>query len=383
MTLDDRLLFAASDATHERALFSTDGTAAGTQLILDIVTGGLDQIEFLAAHGGQAYFLADDGTAGRELWATDGTTAGTQLLADITPGGADTTIKGMVPFAGELYFAKGTSSANSLWRTDGTPQGTKQVPGIEVKGSFGLSAAAAGGKLYFGGAPPGQDQELWSFDGTTLQLVQDIEPGPGPSGPSDFIACGDRVYFSAYEASTGREVYTVDTQTGVVQPAVEVIPGPDSGIPSLLTLSDGDLFFKARDAADEYELYRYTLPGAHTLDLGFSGGGAQLEVSPPVVGLSVTATVAGGPPNSIGLLAISAPLSLPSGAFVEPGHTLWVDAWSYSILSSSLATGWSTTLPIPNQPSFVGLQLNAQAWFLPPQLLPVATSNGVRLVLGN
>ncbi|RYF85109.1 MAG: hypothetical protein EOO03_13785, partial [Chitinophagaceae bacterium] len=36
--------------------------------------------------GGAAYFVADDGTTGRELWKTDGSAAGTLLVTDVISG---------------------------------------------------------------------------------------------------------------------------------------------------------------------------------------------------------------------------------------------------------------------------------------------------------
>src|SRR5262245_50751287 len=35
---------------------------------------------------GRLYFMADDGVHGRELWQTDGTAAGTTMVMDINPG---------------------------------------------------------------------------------------------------------------------------------------------------------------------------------------------------------------------------------------------------------------------------------------------------------
>src|SRR5437660_1219145 len=39
----------------------------------------------LTAAGGHLYFTADDGVHGNEVWTSDGTAAGTQMLLDINP----------------------------------------------------------------------------------------------------------------------------------------------------------------------------------------------------------------------------------------------------------------------------------------------------------
>jgi len=40
----------------------------------------------LTVYGGQLVFVATDGVHGRELWTSDGTDAGTQMVVDLYPG---------------------------------------------------------------------------------------------------------------------------------------------------------------------------------------------------------------------------------------------------------------------------------------------------------
>ena len=42
--------------------------------------------EWLRNINGVLYFVADDGAHGRELWKSDGTAAGTIMVKDIVPG---------------------------------------------------------------------------------------------------------------------------------------------------------------------------------------------------------------------------------------------------------------------------------------------------------
>ena len=38
---------------------------------------------------GTLYFVANDGITGQELWKSDGTTAGTEIVIDLNSGAAD------------------------------------------------------------------------------------------------------------------------------------------------------------------------------------------------------------------------------------------------------------------------------------------------------
>src|SRR6185295_8167740 len=77
-------------------LWASDGTAEGTRLVKDIWTGMVNTSWFepevassypahFAPFGNSVLFVAGDGPTGREPWITDGTAAGTRLLLDINP----------------------------------------------------------------------------------------------------------------------------------------------------------------------------------------------------------------------------------------------------------------------------------------------------------
>src|SRR5581483_425377 len=92
----NRVFFVADDGQHGEELWVSNGTALGTYLVKDINTtdptllpsGDLELnagagVDLLAVMGNRVFFVADDGVHGRELWVSDGTAAGTKMVLNI------------------------------------------------------------------------------------------------------------------------------------------------------------------------------------------------------------------------------------------------------------------------------------------------------------
>src|SRR5262245_9309086 len=273
-SVGNMIFFTARDNDHGRELWKTNGKAAGTAFVKDIRPGtGGSYPEYLTSFRGALYFVANDGTNGRELWRSDGTEAGTVLVKDINPGSSGSNPFNLTVIGRTLFFSA-TDAANGteLWKSDGTAAGTVLVKDIRP-GSAGSNPSyhtVVKGTLYFTANDGVTGVELWKSDGTVTGtvLVKDIRPGNSPYGypfgsnPRELTDVGDRLFFSADDGVTGRELWRSNGRaTGTVL-VKDIFPGsspygsPYGSNPEHLAAVGGRLFFAARDPEHGVELWK-------------------------------------------------------------------------------------------------------------------------------
>lgn len=249
----NNLLFfpAATNATLVE-LWCTDGTPAGTRQVKEIRPGtlsGLDENTLIMRNlNGKLLFTANDGVSGNEWWVSDGTEAGTQLLVDLTTGSGSTQISDAVVFNNELYF---TANANALgaelWKTDGTAAGTVLVKDINpgAAASSPAQLTVAGNRLYFTALTISSGREIWVSDGTNAgtQQATELIPGAGTLDIGPFTVMNGSLYFALNTTAEGRELWKLQpavnasTWTGAVSTEwanaanwSNGVPGPDSQV---------------------------------------------------------------------------------------------------------------------------------------------------------
>ena len=124
-------------------------------------------------------------------------------------------------------------------------------PGTEMGAS---QLEALDGWLYFGGHTEAYGSELWRTDGTTTELVADINPGPYDSGPFDLQAMDGWVYFRAADLAVSYELWQSNgTETELV---ADINPGTERSLPYDLEAMDGWVYFAAETPEYGYELWR-------------------------------------------------------------------------------------------------------------------------------
>jgi ELWxxDGT repeat protein len=174
----------------------------------------------LINHKGLLFFTADDGGPnGRQVWRTNGTTAGTIQVTNV-PGGFNP--RNLSSILGEVYFTADGGEGFEPWKTS-----------VAIQNSTALGAISLG----------------------------DVNPGPASSNPDQFTGVGNQVFFAAYNATVGKELWVTDgTSAGTVlvrdindEPSITVARGSD---PENLINFNGKLFFTAYTVDQGVELWR-------------------------------------------------------------------------------------------------------------------------------
>jgi ELWxxDGT repeat protein len=204
------------------------------QLVADLATGAAvasSSPRGFVDLGNCLVFAAATPDAGREPWRTDGTAAGTFRLRDLVRGASSSspTMLGGIP--GGALFSASVSGGVRLYRTDGTVSGTLELPALSIpqplrsavdlgtgrvlldamEQLYGSDLTAAGtvplpgmvnfqlgllvgGVAYGSCLVAGSTFELWRTDGTVLgsQRIGVLQSNARPGG---FLAWNGRIYF--------------------------------------------------------------------------------------------------------------------------------------------------------------------------------------------
>ena len=253
-------LWIADDNEHGRELWRTDGTEAGTYLLLDGLEGpDAGVYGFLANAGSRAFFLRRVTFSTDEIWVTGGTPGDTFRVSGPLELAPLPQVLWM-PNQGILYFGAGDEAAGEeLWRSDGTPGGTYRIadlrPGPE--GSNPVELTAFRGRVFFRANDGSRGSALWSTDGTAAgtRLVRAAAAGAPPLAPNGLTVLGNRLLFFGTTAATGRELWTSDGTRSGTRLLGDFIPGAKGLSGWNLNVAGGRLWFVGIDPVRGAELW--------------------------------------------------------------------------------------------------------------------------------
>ncbi|HET9766151.1 MAG TPA: hypothetical protein VFS60_04855, partial [Thermoanaerobaculia bacterium] len=204
-----------AEVEHRGVLVVSDATRRGTHRLggpdgdLTISQGGAVML------GDAVLFHGCTPAAGCELWRSDGTEVGTVLVKDLVPGAADAALRFFVVAGSRLFFIGEEAGGLALYTSDGTISGTVRVESIGP-GRVRNRPVAAGNRIFFARESPttGVEEDIWTSDGTAggTRPLADFVPQltHASSGYAWFERAGDHVYFTAKDPVHGVELWKSD-----------------------------------------------------------------------------------------------------------------------------------------------------------------------------
>ncbi len=195
--------FGAWDEQHGYELWRTDGTEAGTELVIDLLPGPVSGLpmDFVTV-GSALYFTATDGT-GFALWTTDGTRVGTVPVKrpDLSEAHPFVKPRRLAAFGTGLILVAGYATEPSLWISDGTEAGTARLRALLEPGETGwgmdnrLAIAVTGGQAFVS-ARSSSGWGIWRSDGTVAgtRRVHSWTLPPYFGAPK-YVAAGGKLYY--------------------------------------------------------------------------------------------------------------------------------------------------------------------------------------------
>lgn len=264
-------IFEVNSSSLGKELWKSDGTVIGTVLLKDIAPGNVSSVsEFTKFEimNNKIYFSAYTISLGYEIWETDGTTAGTQLLKDINPGNSSSNIENLTATPNFLLFTAldNTQNYRTLWKSDGTGLNTVELKDVNMNYSNSGKFTEVNGKLFFAaGYESLNGTELWSTDGTLANTLLFKDIAHKFDGMTDFYdsaELGNKLIFNGNNG-LGKEPFITDGTVVGTHLIKDIFPGEGSAIfssdgfrPACYTKAGNNVYFKAYSAGNGVELWK-------------------------------------------------------------------------------------------------------------------------------
>jgi ELWxxDGT repeat protein len=354
-----RVLFSTRPPTGGAALWSTDGTANGTQHIIDIKAYSPAPSRFVALNGKVLFNLTSDST-GEELWTTDGTAAGTRLLTDSATGFAFAGPRDRIVYHDRMIFAatahvpgEFSYRGNAVWITDGSSSGTRALAAapywgsnshvvlfkdalyfaaggflwksdgtesgtVKVKAVSTMKIAVTSFGLFFMGFTKGVGWEPWVSDGTeggthpigsTARADGDGLGHVTSDDTSYATAFGDRVLFTATDLTMVRGLWISDGTAAGTHVVHDLSSAYVNYRDPLLTIAGDRAFFSTYTSSSGIELWK--------TDSTEAGTTMVLDIAPGEQSSGISSLVAVG--DKVYFSALTNPYSGPWMLWVSDG----------------------------------------------------------------
>ncbi|MBA4106989.1 MAG: hypothetical protein C0485_14670 [Pirellula sp.] len=243
--------------TRDSRLWKSDGTSAGTSQITPSNVTLTQYQPQLVPFAGRLHFVAKNDAAGEELWSTTGTAASTNLFVDLFPGPTSTRPTDLGTARDYFLFATANADGSqSLWKNDGRTNGNFLLMNFPANGEhrYPRDFVAVGDLAYFITNHSSGGFGLWTTDGTSsgTRLIKQFDRSWDSSNPRMY-AVGDKLYFVGYDSFNYHTLWTSDGTTEGTQ-QVEPAMRLDTSSGEFAVMG-GRFFFGAHDGYHGYELW--------------------------------------------------------------------------------------------------------------------------------
>ena len=254
---DGKLYFVATNDGDSAYIFSYDGVSTTSLAInLHLPDNEIYYVKMFTYNNKLHYITFNDVTNTISLWDYDGTNAPNLVKSESSISNGYS-YKAFTEFNGDLYFFKRGPNASSsyCYKYDGTNAPTL-APSFSGMSSFNDESVVYDNKIYFVGKGPGTAGiELYSYDGVNAPvLAEDINPGIGSSMVSYLKLFNNKIYFLAGDVNNDQELWSYDGTTATQES--DINPS-GSSFPLYFTVYNGKLHFTAEDGVSGREIYEY------------------------------------------------------------------------------------------------------------------------------
>lgn len=255
------LYFTADDEVHGKELWRSDGTTDGTYMLRDTYpnySGGFaDSPAHLVNLNESLYFMARSPQQDMAMWKSDGTTIGTNVISAFNQSAVFVAVTTPTnrPANDILYFVTDDGETGlSLWKSDGSSQNTRLALATGIP-SLGITQSTMQGSEWFFVPSDGLNtSSLWLTDGTAngTRLIMGTVPGrvestSGWSHVGNLMAYQSAMYFTADDGIHGDELWVSHGTPESTHLFADLATGRYSASPRNLTISGGLLYFTTHE----------------------------------------------------------------------------------------------------------------------------------------
>lgn len=273
---------------------ANDGQGDAEPLSRELVANSYDFNRDIIAFDGKVFISVSSGGEGSELWSYDPATNQFTQVSNIYEGYGSASPAQFTILNDRLYFLA-TDNTRERAIVEYDPHANNGAGGVTTLGYLANDdprwMEPLGNRLYFtyDDEVSGIGEELWYFEVNVgggsghFGLVADINEGQYDSNIKGVIAWNEKLYFGAYDGTTG-QLREYDPHANDGQGVLRSVPGaPEGGSLGAVgdfAVLDGQLYFGGYDPVTHWELWRFdpvTDSAEIVFDVVIGGTGLQPE----------------------------------------------------------------------------------------------------------